>query len=179
MDRDQEYTAFVIARSAQLMRVAHALCGDPDLAEDLTQTALVRAYLKWDRIEFGDPFWYVRKAIVNEYRSRLRRRPWRERSTGGATELDAVAGRHGSDSPAPSDPFAGVDRQRALVTALASLTWRERTTIVLRYLEDLSETETANILDVAVGTVKSTTARALAKLRRSELLAESHTGGKA
>lgn len=175
MDRDQEYTAFVLARSAQLMRVAHALCGDPDLAEDLTQTALVRAYLKWDRIEFGDPFWYVRKAIVNEYRSRLRRRPWRERSSGGATELETVAGRHGS--AASGDPFAGVDRQQALITALASLTWRERATIVLRYLEDLSETETATVLDVAVGTVKSTTARALAKLRRSELLAGAHTGG--
>ncbi len=65
MDRDADFTEFVVAWSARLVHIAHMLCGDRDLAEDMVQSALERAYLRWDRIEFGDLFGHVRRAVVN------------------------------------------------------------------------------------------------------------------
>ena len=160
-NRDEDFTAFVVARSGQLVRMARMLCGDRGLAEDLVQTALEKAYLRWDRIELGDPFAYVRKAVVHQHLSWLRRRPWRERQVGDPEELEAGV-RSYVDDPAP-----GVQRRAAVVAALAMLTRRERAVAVLRYLEDLSEAETAAVLGVAIGTVKSTSSRALLKLRCS------------
>src|SRR5689334_24675127 len=75
--RDDDFTAFVLARSARLMHFARMLCGDAGLAEDLVQTALEKAYLRWDRIEMADPFAYVRQAVVNQHLSWVRRRLWR------------------------------------------------------------------------------------------------------
>ena len=86
--RDEDFTAFVLARSARLVHIARMLCGDPVLAEDLVQTALEKAYLRWERIELGDPFGYVRQAVVNQHLSWVRRRPWRERPSGDAAEVD-------------------------------------------------------------------------------------------
>lgn len=70
--RDEDFTAFVLARSARLVHIARMLCGDAALAEDLVQTALEKAYLRWDRIELGDPFGYVRQAVVNQHLSWVR-----------------------------------------------------------------------------------------------------------
>ncbi len=161
--RDEDFTAFVLARSARLVHIARMLCGDPALAEDLVQTALEKAYLRWDRIELGDPFGYVRQAVVNQHISWARRRLWRERPSGHAAELDQhLDHRLGR---AVADPAADVDRRMAISAALATLTARERAVVVLRYVEDLTEVQTAATLGVAVGTVKSATNRALQKLR--------------
>ncbi|MGY4771103.1 SigE family RNA polymerase sigma factor [Kribbella sp. CWNU-51] len=157
--RDDDFTAFVLARSARLVHFARMLCGDAGLAEDLVQTALEKAYLRWDRIDMADPFGYVRRAVVNQHLSWLRRRLWREHPTGGADELDQVV------EHALGDPSGAADRRLALLGALRVLTRRERAVVVLRHVEDLSEGETAEILGVAVGTVKSSNARALQKLR--------------
>ncbi|GAB3814685.1 SigE family RNA polymerase sigma factor [Kribbella italica] len=161
--RDEDFTAFVLARSARLVHIARMLCGDPALAEDLVQTALEKAYLRWDRIELGDPFGYVRQAVVNQHISWARRRLWRERPSGHAAELD----QHLDDrlGRTVADPAADVDRRMALSAALATLTARERAVVVLRYVEDLTEVQTAATLGVAVGTVKSVNNRALQKLR--------------
>lgn len=164
--RDEDFTAFVFARSARLVHIARMLCGDAGLAEDLVQTALEKAYLRWDRIELGDPFAYVRQAVVNQHLSWLRRRPWRERPIGTTTDLEF------GPIAQVADPALGVQRRVALTSALNQLTRRERATVVLRFVEDLSEAETAAILGVAVGTVKSTTSRALAKLRATPELAD-------
>lgn len=163
-ERDQDFTSFVVARSARLVHIAHMLCGDPGLAEDLVQTALEKAYLKWDRIESRDPFAYVRQVVVNEHLSRMRRRPWRERPAGGQAELEPVTTSYAGD-PAAS---ARTD----LMVALRALSMRERAVVVLRYVEDLTEVETGRVLGIAVGTVKSTNTRALGKLRCSPDLAE-------
>ena len=171
--RDEDFTAFVLARSARLVHIAKMLCGDSGLAEDMVQTALEKAYLRWDRIELGDPFGYVRQAVVNQHLSWIRRRPWRERPTGGAAELDLGSTKH------VPDPAIGVQRRVVLTSALATLTRRERATVVLRFVEDLSEAETAATLGVAVGTVKSTSSRALAKLRCSPDLADIYVGERA
>jgi RNA polymerase sigma-70 factor (sigma-E family) len=156
--RDDDFTAFVLARSARLVHFARVLCGDAGLAEDLVQTALEKAYLRWDRIEMADPFAYVRQAVVNQHLSWVRRRPWRERPSGDAAELDLLL-------EAAVDPSSGVHSRVAVGAALATLSRRERAVVVLRYVEDLTERETAAVLGVAIGTVKSANARALDKLR--------------
>ncbi|ADB29459.1 RNA polymerase, sigma-24 subunit, ECF subfamily [Kribbella flavida DSM 17836] len=172
--RDEDFTAFVLARSARLVHIARMLCGDPELAEDLVQTALEKAYLRWDRIELGDPFSYVRQAVVNQHISWARRRLWRERPSGHAAELDQhLEQRLGGGAP---DQAANVDRRLAIAAALATLTARERAVVVLRYVEDLSEAQTASILGVAVGTVKSAASRALQKLRAAPHLSGSYVG---
>jgi RNA polymerase sigma-70 factor (sigma-E family) len=170
---DDDFTAFVVARSGRLVHIARMLCGDAALAEDLVQTALEKAYLRWDRIEMGDPFGYVRQAVVNQHLSFLRRRPWRERPSGSATELDLDFNR------AVAGPADGVERRLALTAALGILTRRERAVIVLRYVEDLTEAQTAAILGVAVGTIKSANSRALQKLRAVPELSAVHVEGKA
>jgi RNA polymerase sigma-70 factor (sigma-E family) len=156
--RDDDFTAFVLARSARLVHFARVLCGDAGLAEDLVQTALEKAYLRWDRIEMADPFACVRQAVVNQHLSWVRRRPWRERPSGDAAELDLLL-------EAAVDPSSGVHSRVAVGAALATLSRRERAVVVLRYVEDLTERETAAVLGVAIGTVKSANARALDKLR--------------
>jgi RNA polymerase sigma-70 factor (sigma-E family) len=171
MDRDADFTAFVRARSARLVHIAHMLCGDPDLAEDMVQSALEKAYLRWDRIELGDPFGYVRQAVVNHHLSWLRRRPWRERAVGGSADLDR-------DAVLVDDHASGVQQSQVVTAALGGLTRRERAVVVLRYVEDLSEADTAANLGVAVGTVKSTASRALTKLRSSPELTDIYVGGR-
>lgn len=172
---DEDFTAFVLARSARLVHFARMLCGDAGLAEDLVQTALEKAYLRWDRIELGDPFAYVRQAVVNQHLSWVRRRPWRERPSGSAAELDEQIGFSLSGRTA-ADPSASVERRVAITGALATLTRRERAVVVLRYVEDLTEAQTAATLGIAPGTVKSANSRALQKLRVAPELIGSYAG---
>jgi RNA polymerase sigma-70 factor (sigma-E family) len=170
-DRDEEFTAFVAARSAPLVRFARALCGNHLLAEDLVQAALEKVYVRWNRIEHGDPYGYVRQAVLNQHLSRLRRRLWREQPVGGPSELDL------SCSGYVEDLGPAVHRRAAIESALVVLTKRERSVVVLRYVEDLSEADTAVALGMAIGTVKSTCSRALSKLRRSPEFSDALVGG--
>lgn len=153
--RDAEFTAFVAGRSARLVHFATMLCGERQQAEDLVQGALEKAYLRWPWID-DDPFGYVRRSILNRHLSWLRRGRWRERPTGEPE--DTV----GSSQP---DHAPRIDVQLALLDALRRLTRRQRAVVVLRYVEDLSELQTAAALDIAAGTVKATSARARVKLR--------------
>jgi RNA polymerase sigma-70 factor (sigma-E family) len=146
------FDAFVLGRTDRLLRTAYLLTRDHALAEDLLQTALTKAWTAWRRIE-ADPEPYVRKIMVNTYATWWRRKWTGERPTevlpeiAGANELDTHAER------------------RDLWAALGRLPRRQRATVVLRYYEGLSEAETADVLGCTVGTVKSATSRALARLR--------------
>jgi len=161
--RDALFTEFVATQSAQLVHFAWLLCGDRGLAEDLVQTALEKSYLRWDRIELGNPFAYVRQAVANQYLSRQRRRPWREQP---ATEIDGLI----ESRSLVGDHAEEITRRQMVLTALHRLTVRERTVLVLRFYADLTEQATAAALGISIGTVKSTTSRALPKLRLSREL---------
>ena len=155
-----EFRSYVVGRSAALLRTAYLLTGDRADAEDLLQTALAKTFLAWDRIREREALdGYVRRVMVNTQTSWWRRRRVDERPTDALPE--AGDGR---------DATADLDLHDALWTALARLPKRQRAMVVLRYYEDLSEAETAEVMGVSVGTVKSTTSRALAKLREDASL---------
>jgi RNA polymerase sigma-70 factor, sigma-E family len=145
------FRAFVEANGATLLHAARLLTGDHHRGEDLVQTALTKLYLKWGRIEAPLP--YARRALVNAHIDQSRRRWWGERPTETLPEVPADAGTSASDQR---------DELRRL---LAGLPARDRAVIVLRYYCDLSEQDTAATLGMPVGTVKSSCARALARLR--------------
>ncbi len=156
------FAQFVEARERALQRTAWLLTGDWGLAEDLVQTALARSWSRWDRIRRrDDPEVYVRRVMFNIWSTWTRRR-WR-----GEQATETVA-----DSPAPGDVASDVAVRLAIRSALASLTARQRAVLVLRVFDDLSEVQVAQVLDCAVGTVKSTMSQALAKLRDNPHLAE-------
>ncbi|HEX6249243.1 MAG TPA: SigE family RNA polymerase sigma factor [Nocardioidaceae bacterium] len=152
MGGSPDFDEFVVARSGALLRTSYLLTRDHGLAEDLLQTALAKAWFAWSRIE-GDPEPYVRKVIVNTYSSWWRRK-WR-----GEQPSDDVPETTRADH---ADGSAGA---HDLWEALGRLPRRQRAVIVLRYFEDLTEAETARLLECSVGTVKSQASKALAKLR--------------
>lgn len=143
---------FVAARSGTLMRLGYLLTGDHQHAEDLLQTALLHTAQRWRKIT--DPNAYARRVMVNECTSWWRRRRIREHST-----------EHPPDRASGEDTADDVVRRDAFVRALRTLPPRQRAVIALRFYDDLSEAETARVLGCAVGTVKSQTHNALARLR--------------
>jgi RNA polymerase sigma-70 factor (sigma-E family) len=156
------FAQFVEVRQRALQRTAWLLTGDWALAEDLVQTALVRSWPRWERIRRrDDPEIYVRRVMVNTWTG-WRRRRWR-----GEHPLGAVP-----DGPAAGDLAAEVTARVAVRGALGELSDRQRAVLVLRVFDDLSEAQVARVLDCAIGTVKSTMARAVARLREDPRLAE-------
>jgi RNA polymerase sigma-70 factor (sigma-E family) len=153
--RDEEgFRSFVETSGATLLHAARLLTGDHQRGEDLVQTALIKVYLKWGKIDAPLP--YARRALVNAHIDQTRRKWWGERPTETLPE------------PVASEDVADVsasDARDQLRRMLAGLAPKERAVIVLRYYCDLSEQETAATLGMPVGTVKSTCSRALARLR--------------
>jgi len=147
------FEEYVAARRGALLRTAYLLTGSRDDAEDLVQVALIKAVPHWKRIA-DQPEPYVRKILARESVSRWRRRRWREVPSDDLPETPV-------DGPAEDR----VELQRAL----ARLAPRQRAVIVLRYYEDLTEAETARVLGISVGTVKSQARDALARLRLDAL----------
>ena len=155
MDRDADFTAYLQARQGRLLRTAYLLTGDQHQAEDLLQTSLAKLYLAWDRVrDRGSVDAYVRRIMVNENNS-MWRRPWKRRETAHETLPDTV--------PVIDTYDEGVGA--AVWAIVQTLPRRARAVVVLRYYEQLSEAETAEVLGISVGTVKSQTSRALASLR--------------
>jgi len=148
------FSAFVTARSPALLRTARLLTGDAALGEDLLQAALVRVWPHWSRIAADQPEAYVRRTMTNLQASWWRRK-WRgEVPTERLPEMATPDGN-------PSDRGdAG-----PLLAALAALPLRQRQVVVLRFVEDRSVAEVAAVLGLSEGTVKSHSARALARLR--------------
>ena len=149
---DAEFVEFVQAASGRLVHAAFLMTGNRHQAEDAAQTALVRTYASWSRVRDNDAYGYARSVMVNHLIDSWRR-PIREYPS--------------EDFPEPrrGDVADEVVTRRWLLAILGTLSPRERAIVVLRYYFDLPETQVAHELDVSVGTVKSTSARALEKLR--------------
>jgi RNA polymerase sigma-70 factor (sigma-E family) len=156
--RDEEFSAFVTGRRVALLRTACLLtAGDQHMAEDLVQTALARMYVAWPKVRRSDSAdAYARRVLVNAYIDEVRRPRWRREQT--VSDLP--------DRP-DTDPDGGPDAVDGDVirTALAELPKRMRAAVVLRHWLDLSVEETASLLDCSEGTVKSQTAKGIARLR--------------
>ena len=146
---EAEFTEWVAGHQRQLLRSAYLLTGDLHRGQDLVQEALVKVALRWARLRGGNPTAYARRIIVRDNISWWRR----QRSVPREAPVDL--------SEVSSDVVTALVVQRAL----ARLTPRQRAVVVLRHFDDLTERETAEILGITVGTVKSTNAAALARLR--------------
>jgi RNA polymerase sigma-70 factor (sigma-E family) len=159
---ETQFRAFVIAHQDTLLRVALLLTTDRGHAEDLVQTALMRTYARWDRLHNEDPFGYARRIIVNANVDRWRKDRGREYLT---------------DTPpdAPGMDIANRIAERdLLLRALKELPIQERRVIILRFLADLSEADTATELGIPLGTVKSATHRAIRRLRATTLFKDTN-----
>lgn len=153
---EAEFAAFVAARTPALLRTAYLLTGDQHAAEDLVQSALARAHRSWRRLHHtGNAEAYTRRIMYH-----LQVSWWRRRRVG-----ETLAGEVPEPRAARADHATDISLRITLRAALAKLTTKQRAVLVLRYFEDLGEAEVAQILGVSVGTVKSQTARALARLR--------------
>jgi RNA polymerase sigma-70 factor (sigma-E family) len=168
---EREFLEFVAARTHVLFRMAYALTGHQQSAEDLLQSALATCALRWRQIN-GHPEPYVRKVMYHEQVSWWRRRR-------RYTELSMA---QVPDRMVAHDPSHDAALKLTLHRALARLGARQRAVLVLRYLEDLSEGEVARIMGCSESTVGSQASRALARLRqlapelRELLTAEEVTG---
>ena len=169
--QDEEFQSFVIGYWPPLLRTAFLLSGEQHVAEDLVQSTLEQVYMAWRRVASADdPAAYVRRVMVNTHARRHRRRLKEflsSRDDSGLTH----------DRPAPGDPIARADSRSALLKALAQLPPRQRQAVVLRYWEDLTETQTAEAMGCSVGAVKSNAAKGIMKLRAIPGLDETVTNG--
>jgi RNA polymerase sigma-70 factor (sigma-E family) len=152
-EAEEDFRQFVISRWSSLVGVAFLVTTDRGAAEDCVQEALARVHRRWERLtRDGAPEAYVMRSVINAALS------WRRRRRVAEVPLDSTLDPAVYDvDPDGPDP--------ALVRALRSLPPRMRAVIVLRFIEDCSEATTAAILGCSVGTVKSTSSRALARLR--------------
>ncbi|MEU8697484.1 SigE family RNA polymerase sigma factor [Streptomyces sp. NPDC048680] len=159
-DAEAVFTAYVRERRASLYATAYHLTGDRFEAEDLLQSALFSTYRAWDRIsDKAAVGGYLRRTMTNLHISAWRRRKLNEYPT---EELPETAG--------DTDAMRGTELRAVLWQALARLPELQRTMLVLRYYEGRTDPEIASILDISVGTVKSSIWRSLRRLREDEVL---------
>ncbi|GAA2414639.1 SigE family RNA polymerase sigma factor [Streptomyces pulveraceus] len=159
-DAEAAFTAYVQERRASLYATAYHLTGDRFEAEDLLQSALFSTYRAWDRIsDKAAVGGYLRRTMTNLHISAWRRRKLNEYPT---EELPETAG--------DTDAMRGTELRAVLWQALARLPELQRTMLVLRYYEGRTDPEIAAILDISVGTVKSSIWRSLRRLREDEVL---------
>ena len=161
LSREDHFSAWASAATPQLLRIARLLTADAHAGEDLLQDTLAKIYVGWSRIE--DPDAYARRALTNAATSR-----WRRRDRRPEVSQDLHHDQARDLAVEPTRPLAGVELRMDLLTALRSLPARQRAVIVLRYLEERTEREVADLLDISIGTVKSQTARALNQLRSQQ-----------
>ncbi|NJQ05965.1 SigE family RNA polymerase sigma factor [Streptomyces lonarensis] len=152
--REREFREFAEARQRQLRRSAYLLCGDWHEAQDLTQTTLMKLYAAWGRVRRdGNVEAYARTILTRTFIDQYRRRGRREEPVGELPEPPGDAGP------------PGTELRLVMQAALMELPPRYRAVLVLRFWEDWSVEETARALKVSSGTVKSQSARGLARLR--------------
>lgn len=161
LSNEEEFSAYVRERRASLYATAYHLTGDRFAAEDLLQSALFSTYRAWDRItDKAAVGGYMRRTMTNLHISAWRRRKVNEYPT---EEMPETVG--------DTDAMGGTELRAVLWQALAKLPENQRTMLVLRYYEGRTDPEIADVLNISVGTVKSSIWRALRRLREDEILA--------
>ena len=156
MNHDEDFAEFARAAAERLRATAFMLCHDWHLAQDLTQTALTKLYLGWRRAKQADNLMaYAQKVLLRSFLDHRRRRSSTEAATGVLHDYGY------RQSP---------DLRLTMLDALGRLPARDRAIVILRYFEDYSVEQVADVLDLPISVVKSQTKRSLAKLR--EVLAE-------
>jgi RNA polymerase sigma-70 factor (sigma-E family) len=167
-ERDRQVAALFDAHYRPLCRLAYVILGDAGMAEEVVMDALVKTFSGWRAIR--DPARsdvYLKRIVVNLCRSRIRRK---------AVEARANTAAHArATRVAPGWDVDRHETQRTVLAAVRDLPERQRACVVLRYYEDLPESEIARVLDCSVGTVKSQLSKARARLGRS--LDETLPGG--
>jgi RNA polymerase sigma-70 factor (sigma-E family) len=156
---EQEFVAFVRASQHRLLRAAYLVCGDHHTAQDLLQEAYAKTASRWAQVSDGAPEAYIRRILYRDAVSRWRKVGREQPMDMGAPDSIFVR------MPSSDDPTSWVDRAQVRV-ALDQLPPRQRAVLVLRYYEDLSEEQIADLLGIRPGAVKSQASRALAHLRR-------------
>jgi len=155
----EEFRAFVMARSASMIRSAWLMTGSEATAQDLVQSALLTTWQRWSTLRDQKAAEaYTRGVVVTTYVSWRRRRAFHERPTQTVPDLAA------------DDLVGRAELRHDVAAALALLSPRQRAVIALRYLDQLTEAETAAALGCSIGTVKTQAARAIARLRASPAL---------
>jgi len=162
MDESDEdsFRRFALVSAASLRRCAFLFCGDWHLAEDLVQAAMIKIYRSWTRVRQRDTLANYGRTVLLRTWLDEKRRPWRraERSEADLPEVSA-------DGADPADETGRLWARELVHQGLLRLPRRQRAVLVLRYFDDLSVAETAEIMRCSEGTVKSQTARGLAALR--------------
>jgi RNA polymerase sigma-70 factor (sigma-E family) len=171
IDQNADFAAFAEACQLRMLRSAYLICGDRHLAEDLLQTALVKVALRWRHIRNGQPEAYLRTILYRDAVS------WWRRSRREISVADPP------DQRVSGSGDEHVELRLIFARALARLTPKQRAILVLRYFEDHTEARAAEVLGVAVGTVKSQTSVALRRLRElapelSDLVRQGSEGGR-
>ncbi|MEU4396202.1 SigE family RNA polymerase sigma factor [Kribbella sp. NPDC023855] len=157
-ERDKAFVEFVEAATPSLRRTAYLIGGDRHRADDVVQETLYKVYLAWPKVQrAGNPFAYARRMLVNVAYDGGRR-PWRREVT--IAEVPEHDGHTG-------DFATGHAERDEVLEALRALGPRQRACIVLRYYEDLSVEQTAEILGCTEGTVRSQASRGLEALRKA------------
>jgi len=160
------FDAFVAARGSALLRHAYVLTGDRYLAEDLVQETLAHLYRRWDKVAATtSPEAYVKTSVTRQFLS------WRRRRSSGERPTD-----HVPESPSAYDGTDAVDDDDVLWRLLARLPRKQRAILALRFYDDQSDQQIAEILGVSASTVRSQASRALATLR-DQLSPSDVTGG--
>ena len=151
----RDFEDWLAAREGALQRTAHLLTGDVHSGQDLVQASLAKLYLAWDRVRTADNIdAYARAVLVNEFRS-----SWRSKSRRPELVVATLP-----DTPAAETPAYDGSRD-AVWRFVCSLPPKQRAVVVLRFYEQLTEAEIADLMGISVGTVKSQSSRAIASLR--------------
>lgn len=152
---DVDFDEFAMSRWSMALRLAHRLTGNASTAEDLAQEALARMWSRWGRLERDHLDAYLRRTVANLFCSQARRRRRYEQIIRLVPRARPL-----------TDGTRGVDERDELATALLQLPARQRTVVVLRYVEDLAVADVADAMGCSEGTVKTQSSRGLAALRR-------------
>lgn len=151
-NHDDEFAEFATAATPGLLRTAWLICGDAAQAEDLVQSAMVKVYVRWGKLRHTQPQAYARKCILNEQIDTHRRG---KRET---TVREMPEQQHHDREPEDTGH---------VVRLLALLPARERQVVVMRHYAGLTEAEVSDLLNISIGTVKSSGSRGLARLREA------------